>query len=276
MRRLRRVEPVVLGRRVCGRLAGLLLVLLLAPGCVQLKDMKIASAGADYWRADLDGDVQFSEGGLQGTRIDLSSELNLDDREEVVVYRGTAQLLGTTLEGRYIDLTYKGSTTSTQPINFEGVSFPAGSDLVGRLDATLFTAHSRFGAFGFLPVAVGWIVGVDYVKVDASLASSAPTSQSASKAIEEYIPVVGVTGSFNFPLGEYHLFADAEISGLWLSYGGLDGTFIDAAGRAGIKFEEWLSLGVGYRLLELDFEDDNNNEANLSIGGPFVFGEIVF
>ena len=99
-------------------LSVLLSSLLLCSGCAALKNMSFVGGGADYWRADLDGEIQLTDDLITGTVIDVVDTLDLDRRDESVVYRASIALGNVLVEDRFFEIDYDGNTELTQQIEF--------------------------------------------------------------------------------------------------------------------------------------------------------------
>ena len=263
----------------------LLSFLLLAGGCVSLKDIQLASGGVEYWWAELDGDVKVSKGNLPGTKIDLTDDIGIDKREEVYVYHAGIQFGPAALDVKYMNLDYDGDSKITQALTFEGVPFEVDANVITDLDITFASAHSKFGLFGGKFFAIGGIVGLDYVSLDSKLFSpdrnpgtGGANAVTVSEKFDEFFPVLGVTVTSSIPLGEYAFFAEVDVSGMrtFEFIRDLDGWFIDASAKAGFKLAEWLAVGGGYRLLAVDIEDDDDNDFAVQLDGVFVFAELRF
>lgn len=255
-------------------------------GCASLKDMSLVSGGADYWRADLDGEIQFTEAQITGTRIDVVDTLDLDRRDETVAYRGSISLGNVILEGRYLELRYRGDTTLNQEINFLGQTFNINQRVLSEVDGKFAFAKSKIGLFGtpeapWVPgFALGTIFGINYFDLGAAIEAPPsminPTTLRESDSTEVIFPVFGLVGSVNLPLGDtFAIFGTAEVSGLNVDYADIEGEYIEASGEVGVRIAQVLSGGVGYRYMDLDFEEDDN-EADVTFDGLYIFGEITF
>ena len=258
------------------------IVALASIGCQSMRDFDFISLEPELWRADLDGEVQFTDLNILGTNIDLGNLLNLEQRENTVVFRGAFRVVDVVIEARYFSTTYDGSTTLTQDITFLGQTFTISSDIESTLDLELANVHAKFG-FGKPPLVLGAILGVNYIDVEAKIKSLNPIQVTLSDEIDVPFPVVGATASLTLPLDSTSyedasliLFADLEVTGLFVDVQEIAGKFVDGSARAGLRIGQWFSVGAGYRYFDVDFEDDNDNKASVQLEGPFVFGAISF
>ncbi len=242
--------------------------------CVKLHDVTIGKAGADYWFAELSGDVD--QEALPGGSIDVDDTLDLED-EDIVNLHAAAQLGNFTIDASYFDADYDGKNQLFQTIDFAGEQFTLGTDVDSELKLKFASAKVGFGLFEIGPLVLGALVGVDYFDLDGELQSSLPPI-TAKEDLSGPFPVVGAVATVHQPLGDdFTLFASAEISGIYVEdVFDVEGGFFDLAARVGIQFSV-VRIGGGYRLLDMDFEDtDDDFRWDLDLGGPFVLAEIAF
>lgn len=267
-------------RRLLGRL-----VLLLLPtgfGCVSPQNIQLVSGGADYWRADLAGDIQFTENLVTGTKIDLIDTLGLDKRDESVTYRGSLALGPVILEMQYFEIDRDGDRVLTETITFQGQTFTVSDRVLSNVQGAIATGYAKFGVLGTPPgsgpgFSVGGLVGVDYVKMEASIRSTTLALEESEDA-EIVFPVAGITGYLEVPMTDsLALIASGHVAGFFgVQYQDIEGSFVDARAEIGVRLAKLLGVFVGYRLFDVDFEDGDDNEANVTFSGPYVLGQITF
>ena len=244
-------------------------------GCVNLYDMKYVKVGADVWFPTLDGDVKLDSGSLSGTSIDIADTLDVDSEETVNVH-AAGQIGGVTIDLSYFQFDFDGDNMLSRNINLDGQTFLATTRVDSSVEMQYASAKAKIGLLGLGPVAVGAIVGVNYVNLDGKL--NVRGGPSGSETLEAPIPVVGAVVTFNQSiLDNLGVFADAEISGLALDAYDIEGHFYEVIGRAGLRIFSHVKLGGGYRLIALDIEDKSDDFTwDLQLGGPFVFLEVIF
>ena len=98
-------------------------------GCQSVRDFSFVSVEPELWRANLDGEVQFSQATIIGTDLDLSSLLNLEQRDDTVVFRGAFRVVDVVIEARYFSTKFDGNTTLSQDITFLGQTFTISTDI---------------------------------------------------------------------------------------------------------------------------------------------------
>lgn len=256
-----------------GRATLWLLATVTTAGCAKLHDLSIGKAGADYWFAQLDGEVV--EHDLPGGTIDVDDTLDLED-EDIVNLHATAQLGNFTIDASYFDVDYDGNNQLIQTIEFAGEQFTIGTELDSDLELQFASGKLGFGLIELGPVVIGALAGVDYFNLDGELTSSTPPV-TATEQLEAPFPIVGAVATLNQPLGDHlSVFASAELSGIYVDAFDIRGGFLDLAGQVGVQLSV-VRIGGGYRLLDVDIDDtDENFTWDLSLGGPFVFAEIAF
>ncbi len=252
-------------------------LLLPAAGCGTWKQMRFFSASVEHWQADLSGDIQFDVTGVPGSEIDLIDTLGVEEHASTLIYRGQLGRGAWQLDGKYFELDYEGFNTLSQEITFSGNTFVVDSDVASEIDLRVASGVLKVCLVDSPYLALGPVVGVEYAKLDASIASVAPFALSISDELEAVVPVVGGALVARLPLRSgLELFVEGDAAGLMGSYDELDGTFLDLGGRGGLRIGSWLSVGAGYRYYEADFETDGEEDASVELRGPFFFGEILF
>ncbi|MFN0059145.1 MAG: hypothetical protein ACKVX7_11855 [Planctomycetota bacterium] len=251
-------------------LVGLLLVM---TGCEFLRSVQVANIGADYWRPKVDGVVDVNAGGVIGTNVDLEQDLRLDDEEPVLHYHGTLLVGPSRIDLRYLDLEFEGDGPLPRDVTYAGESFSAGETIASSLDLSLLTAHLVFPIAQGGPLDLGALLGVNRIDTRVKMVAN---SRAAADDVEGFFPVVGLTGAYNMPLGErFKMFIAAEGSGVVVPGWGLYGRYLDLNARVGISYEV-LSIGIGYRRLDIDLGEHNEVESDFTLSGPFLFGELAF
>lgn len=243
-------------------------------GCESLREFQIAGGGVEYWEPKLDGHVEAAGGGLSSTKVELDETLDLD-RENAWRFRGRFRFFDADLVFSYLDYDSSGRRTLTEPLAFNGVSFPSGTDLASDFELSLLTGQLRFPLTAVGPVVVGGIAGVDRLAAETELAGG---GQAIDDGFTAYFPVAGLTALFQLPLGEggsTSLFVDGELSGFVLEFFDVEGVFVDAAVQAGLQLD-FFKVGGGYRWLDIDLEENDQSEVDAKLRGPFIFGELTF
>lgn len=260
-----------------------ILALIASTGCVNLSPHRFIGAGAEIWSAEVDGSItsgiDFSVGDQP---VSLDGILGLNQAEETPVYNATIQLPNIWIEGRYFNLDYDDRTTLDTEIDFLGETFSIGTEVDSELELDLASVEVKFGIFEtpeieFVPqLQVGGIVGATFINLDASVSALPPFSAAVDEDLNGGTPTVGGIAVVRLPLGgEIALFADAEVSGIDIDYDEYEGSFLDLRARIGVELTPFATVGGGYQLYEIDFEDDDL-VADFSADGFFLFLDVGF
>lgn len=248
----------------------LLAFALVALACLPAPLSAEAELEARIWLPDMDGALKITEGS-RGTEIRLPETLGLDDDE------GTEVRLTWWMQGplvvrfAYLPFGYSGNTTIVEDIDFGNVTFPIAFDLASQLDIE----YGRVG-LGLLfrtseTFRVGPIAELKALRAEAELSGSvlgiplisARESRDAGFIsiglgfLAAPIPSIEVVGEFGYSPGlEYGELTEAELE---------------------VKFSpiEVLGIFVGYRLIDLDLEVDDDSLA-LELSGPYAGLSLTF
>ncbi|MEM7262100.1 MAG: hypothetical protein AAF488_08925 [Planctomycetota bacterium] len=250
----------------------------LSTGCASLYDVHVGGASVSYWSPELSGDISRDFGPALGDQVDLERTLNFDD-EKILEFRGFVSAGPVTIEATYFGLEFDGTNTISESFTFDGETFNIGATLDSKFEFQYAAAKAKIGLIGAGPIAIGGIIGVGYFGLEGEVTEPAISGESFGDSLDTPFPFIGATATLDQPLGDtLSVFAEGEIYGLAIDDRfDLDGHFFDAQARAGLGFGP-AKIGVGYRLMEIDLEEthDDNAEYNLSLTGPYIFGEIAF
>jgi hypothetical protein len=217
-----------------------------------------------YWRPTLESEIVASTAALQGTTVDPVSDLGLDEEQNAFEGR-----VGLTLFRRhklrigYLPLSFEGDRTITGSINYDGVTFTAGTRVLTDLDVKILRAGYGFDFFKTPVASLGILFEVHYFDGEARLRSSTGTPD---ETVEFQLPVPVLGLAFRaYPITRI-LSVQAEVVGVSL---GSRGHYVD--GEASLTFSPWpfVELTGGYRLIDLHGED-GDDELDLRLHGPFA------
>lgn len=223
-----------------------------------------------YWITGLNSHVKVTEDLLIGTDIDLVDDLGLGDKDfpEVRLKWNTGP--NSLLRFAYTKVCFGGDKVIERAISFSGQTYAVGTHVSTELEVDYF----RLGwAWQFLDIGEGAVKAGPLLEAKAFMldASLDAPSIGVSEA-EDFIialPTIGAMVDVN--VGEkFNLFA--EVSGLpSAGYG----HFFDT--EIGIKFIpiENLSIIVGYRVIDIELEDDDSY-GEIDMTGPFFGATLRF
>lgn len=254
-------------------IAGGLLMLFLA-GC-QAGGAGTLRLRGENWSPTPGGAIRASDLGSAGDLIDIEGDLGLGEEESLWVFAVESDLGLGTVEATNIDFSSSGSNLLTGTLDFGGEIFDVGN-INSNLNLELTTVRNKGSLLGMGPVGLKYIWGLDHLVLDSTISGSAGGLEtSVTESMDEWVPTFGLGASMGIPIGnDWGLELDAEVAGLWISYGDIDGTYQGTTLRAGLRQGSGILIGVGHRSLIIDIEDDGSGtSADLDLGGTYLFLE---
>lgn len=226
-----------------------------------------------YWLPGLSGDIQADDSGLPGTKLDLKSDLGIDE-ESYPALEAFAGLGNHHLSLTYYRADYSGTNTLTTPINFGGTTFDANAQLKSSLEYDVYDLVYRYDLLDLENIAAGFSLGfVAKVKYfDGNVGINGETAGIASSESVDFtvpIPMVGL----NLHVGILADLLELRVLATGMSYG--DGTVLD--GMADISYTPFPLIDIhgGYRVFTIDVETDDV-EFNYDTSGPYVAVSVSF
>ncbi|MEK6539943.1 MAG: hypothetical protein AABZ21_04840 [Deltaproteobacteria bacterium] len=215
-----------------------------------------------YWFTSLDSKVQVTEPGLTGTQIDLVDTLGVDDKKNFWEARVDLNLGSHHLRYAYMPLSWDGSKTITQSINFAGQPYSANAKVDSSLDILYQRLGYRYDIIDTLGNKLGIIIDVKVLDIEARLKSSSPTPLDKSYSVTAPVPTIGLGAQIGLP---FLFTVGAEVTGI--AYSG--NHLID--GEAAINFNPipFITISGGYRIFDLKVED-GDDKVDFSLKGPFL------
>jgi len=209
--------------------------------------------------------------GAGGTPVDFVSQFALERgrfREFRVVLKPARKHK---LRYSSVPIEYAASATLTEPITFQGQTYPAGASVSSELNWTLM----RFG-YEWDPVAnnmgfIGVFADVKYNKVDAKLTGPAPVGL---QTFERNVPVPTVGGAVRGYLARTSS-VTAEFTALRLKTGDTDAKFYDFDVYLTSNFGRNAGVLLGYRRVSTDYAVEGDT-GNLKLKGPYFGGVLRF
>lgn len=255
MRRIALVSPV-------------LALLAIAAPAFALPGLDVGVRG-QYWFPDLSAKVQTFTPPLPDTKLDAKGDLGVKDEEfpsgEAFVRFGRVHL-----RVGYTPVSYDGSKTLSQQIEFNGQFFNAGVNVVSALDVTMLDGDVQIDLLRPDVVAVafnlGLIVKVKYVDGTVEL-TGAGTAET--KDFKAPIPMVGLAAGVGALKNV--LRADARVTGIAYSGNHLyEGDVF--ASFAPVPF---FRIQGGYRYVDMKVDEDDI-VAELKMKGPYAGAQVSF
>jgi outer membrane protein len=253
------------------RLSALLLALFLT----SLSSSALAGPGFEagirgmYWFPDLSATAQTVTAGVAETKFDLKDDLGVDDENFL---SGEAFLRFGRLHFRigYTQISYDGSETLSQDIEFNGQIFPASDNVISSLDVDMIDAELQadilrpnFVAASFY---LGLIAKVKYVDLDLELTSTALTEK---EDFQGAVPMIGLAAGVGF-LNDL-LRVDVRATGM--AYSG--NHLYEADAFASLVPFPFLRIQGGYRYIDLKADEDDLL-ADVELSGPYAGVQLSF
>lgn len=218
-------------------------------------------AGASYWNQNYDGFVRDLDA-TANTEIDLENDLGFDDDDGNVFYVAFEHPIplipNIRLQQTSLETDANGSVS--QNFEFNGEMFSISDDVASSIDLS----HTDATFY--------WEILDNYVSLDIGLTarmidgevSIESTTQSAKEDFDAVIPLIYAGARVDLPLTGLY----ASISGNFLGDG--DNSFLDY--QASIGYETVFRLGVeaGIRSLQLELDDIDDVQADITVDGAFI------
>ena len=239
------------------------LVVALLASCVASPPALEISVG--LFAPNLSGDAKLGTVGSAplGPDIDLSSDLDLDDRDIVPVVRVGGSLAGFNLRASAFQTDQGGTGFLTAKFG----DIEAGSAVRSELDLLAVQALLSYNIIevGFLRIAPG--VGIDYFDLDLDVREKTFGSVQ-SLDVRDPVPIAFLDLEINPPAIPLSL--KAEVGGIAGRYGDFDGKLIDGQALLFLELGKGFELFGGYRHLQADLKgraDGRDFETDLVLSG---------
>jgi hypothetical protein len=220
------------------------------------------------WFARMSGTIEADDGSGTSTRLDLASDLGLDDRNlthEIQAYLGIP-FLGRIYLGwwRAHDT---GSETLDRTIEFEGFTYTASTQVDSEV--TLDVAYLTY-EFAFPTIPIGDLVsielaaqvGVRAIRGEGSIEESAGGQSGTEDGVVGF-PTLGAHVTVQlFKLVR----VEVEAVGLTFSYGDWDMHYWEISGEVVAQPLPWLFAGVGYKLASIHVEHSGDERFLVDVG----------
>lgn len=229
------------------------------------------SLKAGYLSLSPSGDVAVSAAGLKGDALDIDNELGIDSSEDYFL-EAALQLGSFRLFAAYLPLGFSGDGTFSEPINFNGETFPANSQVGSAIDLDIYEAGLSWYLINVddLPVRVqfGPEVAVKYIDADVKLQEKGLTGLSESESVAVPVPTVGARARV----------ALADFLGVvgrvgYMEYNG--SRFMDADAQVEFSPLPLVGLFAGYRYIDVNV-DENDVFIDATFAGPYAGALVRF
>jgi hypothetical protein len=221
-----------------------------------------------YWKPRMSGTITLVDNGI-GSEINPVDDLGMEATKGF----GEGRLQVKFLEKNkfnfsYMDLKWTATKNVSKTIYFNGLTYPAGTQVESRLEAKTLKGGYEYdflvGEHGFLGVTA------DVIFSDASMELNARSLNQDEIAQDNLIlPLFGVNSRLVIVKW---VSLSGKVSGLPM---GSHGYFLDAEASLDLNPIKYLGISVGYRYLKahLSYRDD---KSNLTFDGPFASVKLRF
>jgi hypothetical protein len=230
------------------------------------------NADVGYSQMVLSGEMSLapSVGSLPASTIDVGNDLGLDDATGSPYARADAALgiVGLTLSGFGLEQ----SGVGTLSASFGDI--PASTTVATDLQLYNLKAVAVLDILHLGPVRLSPGLGVDVFDLDLDMRS---TTFGLSESIDEVLPVPILCAQAAVDLGPFSALAD--LGGIYLSTGDVEGSFVDFELTARFQPLPNLEVFAGYRLILIDADGNPEGQdfsADLTVQGVVFGGGISF
>ena len=219
--------------------------------------------GGHSWQQEFDGFVRELDA-VTPTDVDFQDDLGLDDDSDNVFYVALEHpvpfLPNIQLKQSNIQIT--GSNTLTRTIDIGGETFSATTDVSSEADLShddLTLYYQILDNYVSLDLGITARFFDGFVEVDETSGTT-----SGREEFDAVIPLIYLKARFNLPFtGGY-----VSVSGNVLGDG--DNNFFDYQGIVGWESGFGLGVEAGYRILDLELDDIDDIDAELTVDGAFA------
>ncbi len=219
--------------------------------------------GASQWSQGYEGTIRdLNSNGMVGESIDLETDLGMDDEDGNVFYVAFEHSLPLlpSIRLQQTELEIDSTGTLQAPVDFGDATLNAEvqTDMdLSHSDATFY--------WQLLDNTVSFDLGLTARWFDGEVTIDEINGNTTSKVeLDAVLPLIYLSSRFDLPLSGLY----AGISGNFLGDG--DNNFIDYQLTVGYEPGFGVGIEAGFRSLELDLEDVDDIEADITIDGGFI------
>jgi len=227
------------------------------------------------WATLQNTSVQDSSKNVNGTVIDLDTDLDMDDRAYIPEGELEFRYKEVAIHLNTMFLTDTSRKTLEEDEAFDGQALLAGDRFKSR-----FRTFQAGAAFEWIPIdlgsaktiglEIGFLIGARWTTYDTYIRDrlTGERFQSSSWGV---LPELGLTVN----LGLLNIFEiEAHVSGMWLKFNTYDESAVDTGIEARIHVDSHFYFGIGYRLVSASLErgdrEDRGTLVEYLYHGPSV------
>lgn len=215
-------------------------------------------AGAGTWQTEYSGDA--------GEPATSAGDLGMDENKNNYYYIAIEHPvpLIPNVKLQHNDITSNQTSTLNNNFSIGDITFPEGTQVATDFDL------SYTDAVLYYELLDNWVnldLGVTLRKYDGYLQAKSTLFNVSDKVdIDATVPLIYGKAQFDLPFTGF----SAGFEGNYISYDGND--LSDYSAKISYLFDSALDLGVevGYRVLTINIDDEDNVNTNLDLKGPYV------
>ncbi len=217
-----------------------------------------------YWLMTPDGTVRFGSSSVDGTSLDLESDMGFDSAERIPGFKlalGDVHQVGV----GYFSMDIEADSRISENVRFGTATFPAGTDVASTWEGDIVQGFYRLN-LGSSFARYGLLAGGMYIDFAASMEAEYGRSSQSVKALMPYVggyfmgyplPWVGVRGS--------------ALASTW-DWGDVSASMLDIELAGEFIFTPGVFVAVGYRHTGIDATfDDDNVDIDVTFSGPIAY-----
>lgn len=217
-------------------------------------------ARVGLWASFIEARAEVSDANVLGTKIDMSSDLELDEWELVPYVEGFLRLGIFSLHGDYFHSQREGETTLNANLSFAGVTFAAGAPVEAEFEILSAAGWFLIHPIAFESFELGIGLGVRYYELEGTIRSRDELFPvSRTERLSGPLPFAVLALSV-YP-GPLEIYGQAR--GIYLEYEDPDqdedidvtALYLDAEVGVAVNLGRHFSFGAGYKGLYLLVEE---------------------
>ena len=223
-----------------------------------------------YWAPGLNGDLKVDADDLPGTKVDLKSDLGMDE-ESYPVLEAFLGLGKHHLSLTYYTAEYTGKRELGEEINFDGNTYAVGELINSEFSYSVFDFEYRYDLIDLENFLAGGSIGaVAKLKYMDGLVSL--ESETIEKKEEKFIAPIPMLGAHvHLGLLADYLEFRAQLAGIGYSGALLYEGYADVS----LTPFPFIDIHAGYRAFVLDVDSDDI-EMNFDTTGPYIGVSVGF
>jgi hypothetical protein len=213
------------------------------------------------YKPSIDTQVRFDASTqVSGISLDLEDDLLLDDGETLTQYYASLHITRQiSLEGSFFELGRSAQTVLNGSIEFGDTVFPVDIDVTTSFAAEVATFGLSWTFLRSDTVEVSASAGGYWMSLAAGI-DSATVGQAEVAEADLLLPMAGLSFGWNLT-PKLQLMLNGDY--MSVDYADFDGSIINL--RAGLRYRilEYVGIGVGYDLLEIEVESTSSSFSGL-------------